>query len=69
MTDLVTALIGDAVDNAIEKKTREIAINLLKEGIGISSIVKIMTMTPGHQQGMKHVGDGRLFFFLEKKYT
>ena len=35
MVDLATILVGDAV----EKKTTEIAINMLKEGIGISSII------------------------------
>ena len=42
---------------------------LIRHSGPFSPKVMIMTMTPGHQQGMKHVGDGRLFFFLEKKYT
>jgi len=40
MVDWATMLVGDAVDSAVEKTTKEIAINMLKEGIGISSIVK-----------------------------
>ena len=43
-TMLASMLVGDAVDSAVEKATIEtkieIAKNLLKEGIGISSIIK-----------------------------
>jgi len=39
MVDLATLLVGDAVDNAVEKTTKEIAAKMLKEGIGISSVI------------------------------
>ena len=39
MVDWATMLVGDAVDNAVEKNTIEITTKMLKEGIGISSIV------------------------------
>ena len=39
MVDLATMLVGDAVDKAVEKTTKEIATKMLKEGIGISSVI------------------------------